>query len=164
MEPVDQRVIHHHEITPSQWRVHGTCVAHRGRATLFVGPAGSGKSRLAAEAIHLGGAMLVADDQVLLSAREGVLYAAPVPSIAGVLSLREHGLLKLPYEADVPVATVIAALPLTGLRGQVSLVGVTLPLITLNNPQVASSVVEAFFLQANASGDTLPPDFMPHAA
>ena len=59
--------------------VHATCVALDGAGVLLRGPSGSGKSDLALRLID-GGARLVADDQVALSAEAGRLVArAPAP-------------------------------------------------------------------------------------
>lgn len=164
MESVDAGIISYHQLSENQWRVHGTCVAHHDRATLFIGPAGSGKSRLAAEAIHLGGARLVADDQVVLELRDGVIYTSPVETIEGVLAVREHGLLKLEATHNVPLTTVISTVPLQGQRDKINVLGVAVPLICLSNAQVAQTVVEAFFKQADASGRVLPEDWAPQAA
>jgi len=164
MESFDARVIAHHVLNATQWRVHGTCIAHNERATLFVGPAGSGKSRLAAEAIHLGGAQLVADDQVILTLRDGVLYASPVDTIEGVLAVRDHGLLKLDSVRDVPLSTVISTVPLVNAKDKLALLGVQIPLICLSNNHVAQTVVEAFFRHADVSGRILPEDWAPKAA
>ena len=83
-----------------------TCVAIRGRAVLIEGPPGSGKSSLALALIDRG-AVLVGDDGVSLNARDGGLYTAPPPNIAGLLEVRNLGLLAFPTANDVRVALVI---------------------------------------------------------
>lgn len=163
MESIDA-VMAHEVLSPNQWRVHGSCVAHHGRATLFIGPAASGKSRLAAEAILLGGAELVADDQVVLTLREGIIYAAAVANIEGVLALREQGLMKLNALRDVPLTSVISTVPCSNNGGHITLLGTKMPLICLSNAQVAQSVVEALFSRASAAGQILPEDWMPQKA
>lgn len=83
-----------------------TCVAIGGRAVLIEGKPGSGKSSLALALIDRG-AVLVGDDGVALAARDGQLHASPAPAIAGLLEVRNVGLLTYPTTADVPVALVL---------------------------------------------------------
>lgn len=83
-----------------------TCVAIGNRAVLIEGPPGSGKSSLALALIDRG-AVLVGDDGVSLSARGGHLYASPPPNIAGLLEVRNLGLLPFRTTSNVPVALVI---------------------------------------------------------
>ena len=87
-----------------------TCVALGGRGVLIEGPPGSGKSSLALALIDRG-AELVGDDGVLLEARGGVLFARPHPEIAGLLEVRNLGLLPFPVRAECPVGLVIALDP-----------------------------------------------------
>jgi serine kinase of HPr protein (carbohydrate metabolism regulator) len=72
------------------------CVAIGGRGVLIVGPAGSGKSSLALALIDRGAA-LVGDDGVVLSVRAGQLWAAPHPNTAGLLEVRNLGILRFPF-------------------------------------------------------------------
>jgi serine kinase of HPr protein (carbohydrate metabolism regulator) len=72
-----------------------TCVAIGGRGVLIEGAPGSGKSSLALALIDRG-AVLVGDDGVLLDPRGDGLWAAPHPRIAGLLELRNVGLLHYP--------------------------------------------------------------------
>ncbi len=83
-----------------------TCVAIGNRAVLIEGPPGSGKSSLALALIDRG-AVLVGDDGVSLIARGGHLYASPPPNIAGLLEVRNLGLLPFRTTSNVPVALVI---------------------------------------------------------
>jgi serine kinase of HPr protein (carbohydrate metabolism regulator) len=82
-----------------------SCVAIGGRAVLIEGEPGSGKSSLALALIDRG-AMLIGDDGVILEEREGRLWAAPPPNIAGLLEVRNVGLVTLPTCA-APLALVI---------------------------------------------------------
>jgi serine kinase of HPr protein (carbohydrate metabolism regulator) len=83
-----------------------TAVAIGKRALLIEGAPGSGKSSLALALIDRG-AVLIGDDGVTLTAREGRLLAAPPPNIAGLLEVRGVGLLPCLTARDVPVALVI---------------------------------------------------------
>jgi energy-coupling factor transporter ATP-binding protein EcfA2 len=82
-----------------------TCVAIGGRAVLIEGPPGSGKSSLALALIDRGAA-LIGDDGVALEAPEGRLWAAPPPNIAGLIELRNLGLVRLPT-AEAPLALIV---------------------------------------------------------
>lgn len=87
-----------------------TCVAIGGRGVLIEGLPGSGKSSLALALIDRG-AQLVGDDGVTLEVRDGHLRASPPPNIAGLIEVRNVGLLPLPTAADVPVTLVLALDP-----------------------------------------------------
>ncbi len=75
------------------------------RAVLIEGEPGSGKSSLALALIDRG-AVLVGDDGVTLEDRDGRLWAMPPPNIAGLIEVRNVGLVKLPA-GSAPVALVI---------------------------------------------------------
>lgn len=83
-----------------------TCVAIDQRAVLIEGPPGSGKSSLALALIDRG-ATLVGDDGVSLDHRDGRLFASPAPNIAGLLEVRNVGLIAFPCASSVPIALVI---------------------------------------------------------
>ncbi len=88
-------------------RVHqATCVAIGGRGVLIEGPPGSGKSSLALALIDRG-AILIGDDGVTLSGRDGRLFAAPPPRIAGLIEVRNVGLLSVPVANAAPIALVL---------------------------------------------------------
>ena len=111
-----------------------TCVAINGRAVLIEGPPGTGKSSLALTLIDRG-AVLVGDDGVTLQPRGGRLYASPPPNIAGLLEVRNLGLLEFPTVGDVPVALVVqldpAAERFIEAAERVKLGGMELPLVRL---------------------------------
>lgn len=111
-----------------------TCVAIGSRAVLIEGAPGSGKSSLALALIDRG-AVLIGDDGVSLAARDGQLYASPPPNIAGLLEVRNLGLLPFPVASDVPVALVVrldvAAERFIEAAEQVELGGVALPMVRL---------------------------------
>ena len=83
-----------------------SCVALRGRAVLIEGPSGSGKSSLALALIDRG-AVLIGDDGVQLAVRGERLHAFPPPRIAGLLEVRNLGLLHFPTAPDLPVTQIL---------------------------------------------------------
>ena len=91
-------------------RVHATCVAVADRGALLLGPSGSGKSDLALRLIDVG-AVLVADDQVALTVRGGVLVASAPPLLPSLLEVRGVGLVPMPRRAEVAVAAAFALRP-----------------------------------------------------
>lgn len=86
--------------------LHASCVAIGGRAVLIVGPSGAGKSDLALRLIDRG-AVLVADDQVRLTAVDSRLLAEVPETIAGKLEARGIGIIAMAYQSPVPVALLI---------------------------------------------------------
>lgn len=119
-----------------------TCVARGGRAVLIEGAPGSGKSTLALALIDRG-AMLIGDDGVTLDVRDGRIFASPPPNIAGLLEVRNLGLLNFPVAAETPVALVLRLDPEAARHIETSeradLGGLTLPLVRLwpGGPELA---------------------------
>lgn len=99
-------------LDPCPPTIHATAVAIGGRGVLLVGPPGSGKSDLALRLIDRG-AVLVADDRVVVTLGGDRLLASPAATLAGLIEVRGVGIATGPYLADVPVALVVdlAALP-----------------------------------------------------
>ena len=95
--------------------LHGTAVWLRGQGLLLLGAPGSGKSTLAWDLMQDEGAMLIADDQVLLSA---ALEASAPVSLAGLLEIRPFGAVRVPYRRAV---TVTAVFELTAAAGDARL-------------------------------------------
>lgn len=91
---------------PSPFHVHATCVAYQRRGVLLTGPSGSGKSALGLKLMALG-ARLVADDQTILQARDGVLLASCPPAICGMIEARGVGLLSCEPEVEVPLVLAV---------------------------------------------------------
>lgn len=87
--------------TPHQ----ATGVAIDGRGVLIEGQPGSGKSSLALALIDRG-ATLVGDDGVALEVRKGSLWAAPPPHTAGLIEVRNLGIVPMP-STEAPVALVL---------------------------------------------------------
>lgn len=111
-----------------------TCVAIGTRAVLIEGPPGSGKSSLALALIDRG-AVLIGDDAVTLHKEDGRLMASPPPNIAGLLEVRNLGLLAFPATAAVPVGLVLRLDPdaprFIDAADEARLAGIALPLIRL---------------------------------
>lgn len=109
-----------------------SCVAVGGRAVLIEGAPGSGKSSLALALIDRG-AILVGDDGVVLEDRGERLWAAPPPNIAGLIEVRNVGLIRLPT-ASAPLALVArldpAALRFIEHASEASLGGHSLPVVS----------------------------------
>lgn len=118
------------------------CVAIGGRGVLIQGAPGTGKSSLALALIDRG-ATLVGDDGVTLVAQDGVLYASPPPRIAGLIEVRNVGLLTRPVSSQVPVALALrldpAAPRLPDAPETLTMEGVNLPDLALwpNSPVLA---------------------------
>ena len=95
--------------------VHATCVVVDGAGILLVGPSGAGKSDLALRLLHgqirIDGQMietaLVADDQVLIEARAGRLFARPPLQLAGLIEVRGIGILPTPHQPEVVLTLAI---------------------------------------------------------
>ena len=83
-----------------------SCVVIAGRAVLIEGPPGSGKSSLALALLDRG-AGLIGDDAVALQPAGGRLFASPPPNVAGLIEVRNVGLLRRPVAEPAPVALVL---------------------------------------------------------
>lgn len=92
-------------------RVHGTCVHLPGLgAALLLGPPGAGKSGLALRMIGEG-ALLVADDQVLLLAADQHWIARPPPALAGRMEVRGLGVIAVPSIAADRLVLAVSLVP-----------------------------------------------------
>lgn len=83
-----------------------TCVAIDGRGVIIDGPPGSGKSSLALALIDRR-ARLVGDDGLALATLGGKLIASPAPATAGLIEVRNLGIVTMPYADQVPVSLVL---------------------------------------------------------
>lgn len=138
--------------------IHGTCVDWLGAGILIVGPSGSGKSDLALRLIDAG-AMLVADDQCVLSADEDLVFASPAPKLEGLLEVRGVGIIKMGDPIDRSGIELVVELVehaqverLPPMRSA-KLEGVALPLLKLY-PREASAVlkIKAALVALNQEG------------
>ena len=87
-----------------------TCVAIDGRGVLIEGRPGSGKSSLALALIDRG-SVLIGDDGVLIERDGERLLASPAPATAGLLEIRNVGLLRYPTLSRIPIALLIGLDP-----------------------------------------------------
>jgi serine kinase of HPr protein (carbohydrate metabolism regulator) len=110
------------------------CVAIGGRGVLIEGAPGTGKSSLALALIDRG-AILVGDDGVSLEARDGTLFASPAQNIAGLIEVRNVGIVTRPTVAAIPVALVLRLDPAAPRHvdqaERVNIAGIKLPMIRL---------------------------------
>jgi serine kinase of HPr protein (carbohydrate metabolism regulator) len=84
-----------------------SAVAIGNRALLIEGAPGSGKSSLALALIDRG-AVLIGDDAVLLEAIDGTLLARPHANVAGLIEVRNLGLITMaPVAGALPVALIL---------------------------------------------------------
>ncbi len=96
----------------NQSRLHATAVATPAGGVLLTGPSGSGKSTLAFRLIKHHQAILIADDQVILSPDHTspdytMVLAHPPDALAGLIELRGLGLVQWHYNAPAHVHLVI---------------------------------------------------------
>lgn len=119
---------------------HGSAVCVDGCGLLLTGAPGRGKSSLALSLILEHGATLIADDQVHLWRDGAQLWMAPPPRLAGVIEVRELGLLRLPHTTTpCPLTLVVHLKPGATLErlppapGQAfeAMLGIQVPLVRL---------------------------------
>ncbi|HEY2886284.1 MAG TPA: hypothetical protein VGJ08_13820 [Rhizomicrobium sp.] len=96
--------------------IHASCVqvakagehfgAPASAGVLLIGKSGAGKSDLVLRLIGRG-AILVSDDRTDLSVRRGRLMASAPRTLAGLLEIRDVGIVELTHARDVPVVLVV---------------------------------------------------------
>jgi len=96
--------------------IHASCIVLGGAGAAFhapmeagvllLGPSGAGKSDLALRLLAAG-AELVADDRTELSIHDGALFAAPPKALAGLIEVRNVGIIALPHRSSARIALAV---------------------------------------------------------
>lgn len=139
---------------------HATAVAVDGRGLLIRGASGRGKSGLALEMMTRG-AVLVADDRVIIEQREGSLWLSCPAPLAGMIEARGIGLLRATPNATVRLWAVLdldsaetARMP---QRREIVLHGQRIPLLHhAANPTFPAALVQ--YLRSGRRDDPLIKD------
>jgi serine kinase of HPr protein (carbohydrate metabolism regulator) len=133
--------------------IHATAVSIGGRAVLLAGPPGSGKSDLALRLIDRG-AVLIADDRVVVVRDGAAVLASPPATLAGLIEVRGVGIVAAPHVAGVPVALVVdlaaapERLPAPATR---DVAGVAVPAVALAPFEASAALkVEAALIRFGA--------------
>lgn len=87
--------------------IHATLVSIDGYGVLLQGKSGSGKSDLALRLIENKKAVLVADDEVVISIRNGKIVGKAPENLKGLLEIRGVGICKYPSKQEEIVNYVI---------------------------------------------------------
>lgn len=135
---------------------HGTCVLVSGTGVLLRGPSGAGKSDLALRLMD-GGAVLVADDRVVLGTDGDAVVASPPSALAGLIEVRGIGILPVVH---VPLARVGLVVDLVSSMavdrmpesGGVDLAGCRLPGFFLAPFEASAPAKIRFAVQALENG------------
>ncbi len=131
---------------PEPVLLHANCVGLGGVGVLILGKPGSGKSDLTLRLIDASGAglgrkpvkaALVSDDQVLVTARAGKLYASPPKAIAGLIEIRGLGIRRVPYSKSVLLALAVRLTPAAQIArlpepSRFAIAGLSLPLVEID--------------------------------
>lgn len=122
--------------------IHGTVIDVAGGGVLLRGASGSGKSDLALRLIDRG-AVLVADDQVILERRSRGLTAHAPDALYGLIEVRGIGVMSLPAIKTALVRLVVDLVPRDQVERfpeniKVTLEGLTLPRLCLHAFDVAT--------------------------
>ena len=86
--------------------LHASAVSCAGKAVVFTGHSGSGKSGMALEMMALGG-VLVSDDRTVVSLEQGQVYASAPVAIKGLIEARGVGILSAQSVGPVAVSLVV---------------------------------------------------------
>ena len=86
--------------------LHASAVSCAGKAEVFTGQSGSGKSGMALEMMALGG-VLVSDDRTVVSLEQGQVYASAPVAIKGLIEARGVGILSAQSVGPVAVSLVV---------------------------------------------------------
>jgi serine kinase of HPr protein (carbohydrate metabolism regulator) len=90
-----------------QQLIHATLVEINGKGVLLRGKSGVGKSDLALRLIERKGAILVADDMVILASEEGRLIGLAPDNLRGLLEVRGVGIVQMPFAPKAAVDLIV---------------------------------------------------------
>lgn len=129
--------------TLSSETLHASCVAIGDRAVLIEGRSGSGKSDLALRLIDRGG-KLVSDDYVVVTRRDGALWATAPANIAGMMEVRGIGIVPMDAIKEARVGLVIQLVDsperMPEPRGMRRIAGVELPEMALPSLEASAPI------------------------
>ena len=86
--------------------LHASAVSCAGKAVVFTGQSGSGKSGMALEMMALG-CVLVSDDRTVVSLEQGQVHASAPVAIKGLIEARGVGILSAQSVGPVAVSLVV---------------------------------------------------------
>lgn len=86
--------------------IHASAVSINGRGVIIQGQSGTGKSALALQLIALG-AVLIADDQVVLAGENADLRLSAPKPLQGLIEARYIGILRLDFTTKIKPALVV---------------------------------------------------------
>ncbi|APG62825.1 hypothetical protein LPB140_08515 [Sphingorhabdus lutea] len=90
--------------------IHASSVAIDGQAVIIMGPSGSGKTQSCLDLIDRG-AMLIADDQCVLSKNNGHIHISSISGFEGKIELRNVGIIQMEHCQNIPAALCVALNP-----------------------------------------------------
>jgi len=145
--------------------LHGSCAALEGEAVLLLAPPGGGKSDLLLRLLGQGWE-LVADDQVMLEADQGLLHAAPPPALAGRMEVFGLGLIEGLAWRAASLRLAVRLVPQAGLSRlpqpqNWEALGLSLPLLHLNAaapaaPEILRRALDVLAGRLRLSAGALP--------
>jgi hypothetical protein len=140
--------------------IHATAVFWYGKGFLLKGASGAGKSDTALRLISKG-ALLIADDQVILSKESGHIYASPPQLLQGVLEIRGLGLYSVPFLEKARLHFIIDCVsnpPRFPEPLRETVLGVDISVFLINPFEV--SFIDKILCLLEQIGQAIPPAFL----
>lgn len=139
--------------------IHATAVVIGDFGVLIRGASGAGKSALALDVVDRAlasgtQALIVADDRVLLQRRDDRLLARAPAILAGLISIRGTGVVRVPHAGHAEIRLVVDLGPRheDDRSDIVQLIGITLPRIcSASREEALSLIFNQFRLEWRAS-------------